>query len=346
VDNVNTEPVHDLHPPPKPVARAERPNIDISRYVPDMHDELRWPLSGMSHPKLEPTYPIATALAAPGVGWIDLCSIGAQNRMTSGDRDVVSYLRGWCNVIKGDVDNACRYLTPLLGSVTRGLSTAVRTDLANILVDQGDADHAEHWIAKHQIRDLETLDRLAASYVEVGSTHDAFAINRLAIDADNAPTAATRCRRLTRAIVLGPAGDMLPFEELSQLVENAKVPDAECAAQLHAVACWRDHSAQACRAYERDQGTDPRAAELVDLYFRWPDEADLNTWWRIADEAVLLTSVPGADDIAIDAFDAALRAAHDCGPGVRRSLERASAAITSPPQQARLSELLAHCAPR
>src|SRR5262249_50930548 len=149
-------------------AFVPRPEIDIAQFLPDFHEELRWPLTQLMHPKLEPTYAIATALAAPGMGWLDLCAIGAQNRHASGNNDQQAYLRGWCSVAKDDVDHACQYLAPLLGSVTRGMSAAVRSDLANILVAQGDADNAEHFINKHDLRDIAMLDQLAASFVEIG----------------------------------------------------------------------------------------------------------------------------------------------------------------------------------
>ena len=42
---------------------APRPDIDMTGVLPDFHEELRWPLSGMNHPVLEPRFPIASELA-------------------------------------------------------------------------------------------------------------------------------------------------------------------------------------------------------------------------------------------------------------------------------------------
>ena len=77
--NEPDEPVGDL-PMPLEIVLAPRPDIDITNLVPDPTHELRWPLSMASHPELEPQFEIAAALAEPGVGWTDLCRLGAHNR--------------------------------------------------------------------------------------------------------------------------------------------------------------------------------------------------------------------------------------------------------------------------
>src|SRR6185503_18531607 len=120
-------------------AEAPRPTIDVDQYLPDFHDELRWPLSGMNHPSLEPRFPVANELAI-GVDWQTLCARGVQNRTSPTQKELLSYLRGWCEVQRRDVDGACAHLTPLIGAMTFGMPAAVRQDLANILVDHGDAD--------------------------------------------------------------------------------------------------------------------------------------------------------------------------------------------------------------
>ena len=197
-------------------AWKRRPQIDVSWLLPDFHDELRWPLSGMHHPKLEPEFPVAQELAI-GVDWQGLCARGVHRRISATQKELISYLRGWCHVQERDVDGACAELVPLLGSVKSGLRDAVRRDLANILVESGDAEKAEHWLTKHHVRDIETLDLLAANYVEVGSPADAFAINRRVIDEDDYATPATKCRRLVRRIAIGFDIDVeLPVRELER----------------------------------------------------------------------------------------------------------------------------------
>jgi len=180
------EPEIEYDEPPAPVRAAPvllpRPDIDVSSLVPDPTHELRWPLSIASHPELEPQFEIAKALAEPGVGWIDLCRLGAHNRHLGKDkRDHVAYLRGWCSVGKQDFDAALAHLVPLTSSVVLGLATAVRADFANIVISSGDANDATRLLAKHRIKDVAVLDTIAASYVELGRLDDAYEINELAI---------------------------------------------------------------------------------------------------------------------------------------------------------------------
>ena len=72
-------------PDPNRSSRTEqrRPNIDVRSLLPDFSAELRWPLTGMSHPILEPRFAIAQELAVPGVEWQQLCARGVQNRTSS-----------------------------------------------------------------------------------------------------------------------------------------------------------------------------------------------------------------------------------------------------------------------
>ncbi|HEY5945059.1 MAG TPA: hypothetical protein VIV40_06185 [Kofleriaceae bacterium] len=303
--------------PMDPRVHEDRPAIDMSWLVPDFHEELRWPLSGMNHPVLEPRFPIAQELAI-GLEWQQLCDRGVQNRVSATQKEALSYLHGWCDVMKRDIDSACAHLTPLLDSLTPGLPSAVRHDLANILVDHGDADKAEHWLTKHHIRDIETLDLLAANYVEVGSRADAFAINRRAIDADDHASAATKCRRLVRRIVIGTEADTtFATEELKQFVKDVKVPDPTCLQLYNKVACWQAPES-ACFAYLRDEQIDPtRGTQLIKAYYAWPSSGTFYDWWQVGSNAASAMPLPGAGELAINALSAALRAASFCPKNVR-----------------------------
>jgi hypothetical protein len=328
--------------PPAPIVRAPRPQIDLSPYLPDFHDELRWPLRAMAHPKLEPSYAIANELAAPGIGWIDLCAVGAQSRRLSGKQELNEYLHGWCSVAKGDVDGACRYLRPLLGSMV--LRDAVRVDLANILADQGDADKAEHWINKHHIVDIEVLDLLAANFVEIGQEADAATINRHAMDADSTPSAATKCRRLTRRIVL--ARDVVAFDfvrELEKMVRAAKVPDETCLRLWTMVSCWRE-PVKECAAYWQDEHINERQAQhLIDAYYQWPYEGSTTRWLTRALDAVDALPAAGADELAVASLEAARRAvAEDCPYGLITASRTAMKSVDAD-HQARLQAIITSC---
>ncbi len=289
-----------------------RPAIDVARYTPEFHADLRWPLGGMSHPMLEPRFPIAARLADPGVSWQELCARGVQNRVSATQHELLAYLHGWCDVLKRDIDAACRRLTPLLGSLTGRMREAVRHDLANILVAQGDADKAEHWLSKYDIRDLEVLDLLAASYVEVGTPADALAIDRRAIGADYNATDATTCRRQVKRIVLSGTGDAtFAIEALKQRATVPKMPDPTCVRLHNKIACWLAPQS-ACKAYLADQQLDPHALRLLDVYYAWPREADLQVWWDLGDRALAALPVPGAAELAVTAYEGSLRANGDC----------------------------------
>ena len=148
---------------------AQRPELDLSPLFADPTEHARWPLSLGSHPVLGPHFDIAAALAEPGVGWLDLCGRGIQNRHTSGNQELLEYLRAWCSVTTHDTAKALYQLGQLAHTIRRsgGLTSAIRTDVANILVDNGSADDAEKLLRRSLIEDLAVVDLLAASYFEV-----------------------------------------------------------------------------------------------------------------------------------------------------------------------------------
>jgi hypothetical protein len=294
-------------------ASALRPEIDVSTYTPDFHEELRWPLSAMTHPTLTPRFPIAQELAI-GVDWETLCLRGVHNRTSATQKDLLAYLRGWCAVHQRDADNGVRHLAPLLGAETRGMSAAVRIDIANILVDHGSVETAERLLNKHRLRDVALLDLLAANYAEVGSPSEAFTINRLAIDADYAATDATKCRRLVKRIAFAQeANPMLALAELEDLARPIKgqTRDPLCVRLQHKVACSQ-HPANACKQYLADENLDAKASDLLDAFHNWPRYGDYMEWWLAADAASRALPLPGAADLAISAYEASLASDENC----------------------------------
>jgi hypothetical protein len=317
-----------------------RPDIDVSFLLPDFHDELRWPLSGMNHPTLEPRFPIAQELAV-GVDWQQLCARGVQNRVSATQKELLGYLQGWCEVQKRNVDGACTHLKPLLGSMKSGMRTAVRQDLANILVDQGSSEKAEHWLSKHDIRDVATLDLLAASYVELGLDGDAFAINRRAIDSDDYATAATKCKRLVKRIVLGYDHEPeLAAGQLKSMVVNTKAPDKTCQRLWNKVACWRDHSK--CTGFHDDENIPASTRLLLDAYDAWPSGPTTSMqWWSYTDMARLALPNRGAADLVVSAMEATLRAAYGtCFKGIGASFHHAINDVRAAPDGGRLEARL------
>ena len=311
-----------VEPPRRSGAAAKRPTLDLDQLKPDFHDELRWPLSGSTHPALEPQFAIAREFAMAGVEWEELCARGVQYRTSSTQRELLSYVRGWCFVAKRDVDNACAQLVPLLGSSHRGLSPAVRQDLANILVQEG-ADKAEHWLTKHNVRDVALLDVLAANFVEVGSTTDALALNRRASDSDDYASHATECRRLVKRIVLGDGGDKtVAFEELKRLAVPAK-SDETCVRLWNKVAC-EERFPRTCHAHFLDEKIDTRMILLAEVYEAWPAGlVKQRKWWAVADTAKRALPLDDAAELVLAAWDAALRADAQCSGELAAALHNA-----------------------
>lgn len=307
-----TEPLKARHVEPR--LAAPRPPLDVTQLVPDFHDDLRWPLTAMSHPSLEPRFAIAPVFADPGIGWLELCKRGVHKRITGGrNRDELDYLRGWCSASAGDIDTACGTLAPLVSSAVLGISPAVRIDLANIIVDAGHADRAEHWLSKHAINDVQILDTLAATYVEVGGERDAYEINRRAMDSDNRPSQETQCRRLIKHIVLGPEGERaLPVAQLTQLATKPKLPDPTCKRLFDAWQC-ASNPARDCIDYLRDAGIDTKFQMVLRAYHHWPTgHAPLGRWLSVVEDARFAVALPEALELTLTALETAARVGGAC----------------------------------
>ena len=317
---------------------VDRPQLQLAIPTPDFHDELRWPLSSMSHPALEPKLDIASRFAEPGIGWIELCSRGVQN--TSGrNKELLAYLRGWCAAIKGDADTACANLSPLIGSTTSGMNAAVRTDLANILAN-GRADKASRLIKAHNIRDVAVLDLLSANYAEVGTPAEAFAFNRDAIASDDYANAATKCTRLTKSIVLSGNKMSAQLLEIEQLAKT----DEACARLHHKLSCWRNN--RSCRLFYADEGLDEAFVNLTDAYYSWPHGKSQDHWLGIADKAINASPSPGSLDVAFAALTNAIRSKPFCGATTKGWIKVRTLSfkvLLDAPAQAKLDEIIATC---
>ena len=321
-------------------AFVDRPRLQLTNPTPDFHDELRWPLTSMSHPVLEPKFEIASHFAEPGIGWMELCARGVQNS-TGRDKELLAYLRGWCAAVKGDADTAVANLTPLLGSTTSGLRVAVRTDLANILAN-GHADKASHLIKTNNIRDVGVLDLLSANYIEVGTNVDAAAFNRDAIASDDYATSATKCQRLTKAIaIMGDKTSPLLLE-VEELATKPKLPDATCVRLHHKLQCW---SKRGCRGFYEDEGLNVALVNLSDAYYSWPNDRSQRHWLDIADKALNATSLPGGRELTFAALENAVRA-EPCTESTRDWMKvrtQSFRALLDASQQTKLDAIIGAC---
>ncbi len=286
-----------------------RPDIPIDvrigalRAAMDVSDHLRWPLTPNHHPALEPAYPIAPVFAAAGVGWTDLCKLGAQNRRTSGvPLDQIEYLRAWCEVAKHEPESAVARLAPLLSSAVATMPASVRRDIANIIVDSGDAAHGQRVLAMSRIDQVAMFDLISASYEEVGKTSDAVVFNDLAIDAYTMTKVGDHCHRLAKRVVI--AADQDERKVRLNLLDNASTTDTTCRELLHELECW---SGAYCGDYMTDHGIDPEQSVVVDRYMSWPtSEQPASFWISYAAGLVHFVGTPGADVLATAALEASL----------------------------------------
>ena len=303
-----------LRPSDHRLIAAPRFELDVASIVPDPSHHLRWPLSHNTHPKLEPGYDIAAALAQPGVTWIELCNMGAhKRRLSSGNQDPIAYLAAWCNVLFHDVDAAVGGLAPLQRSTIAAIARAIRIDLANILVSESDADRAELVLARHKIDQPELLDILAATFAELGKLDDALVLNARALES-HAGTM-TRCHRLARHVALG---------KLDALEKLDKIWDPDCRALTAELRC-ANNPARDCGLYFVSVNVDRRMANMLAAYYAWPIEpAGPEVWLRVAHHAHDAIPMPNADTIAAVALENAMRASACDSEWVKAALDVAS----------------------
>lgn len=288
---------------PRPEIPALAPVLAIA--PPDPSDHVRWPLTANRHPALEPSYAIAPVFADPGVSWVDLCRLGAQNRRTSGAlTDQTEYLKAWCDVSRREITSAVTRLGALAHSPVLGLPTAVRLDIANILVDAGDASEAQRVLAAARVADLAVLDLLAASYIEVGKIRDGAQLNELALGSYDFRRPADQCERITRRVLLlSETERALEFPDFTPYLGNHS-----CMVLANEVRCWAKRD---CAGYLAAQGIPLPMANVASLYFTWPASPERSeTWLQLADLAYMRLGTPGADTLATAAWEGALRSAN------------------------------------
>jgi hypothetical protein len=295
---------------PERLASAPRPALDVPNLEPDLTDEPRWPLSVAAHPAFEPRFDIAGALAQRGVGWLDLCRMGAQRRTLSSHRELERYLRAWCMAGDGHPGDAIDQLAVMGSPTVAGMGQAIREDIANLLAQNGGADAAEKLLATAKIEDVEIFDLLAATYFELGKPADAYEINERAIDRQRASADAAKCHRFARRVLLTSPGSQSRFlAELDQLgawdpgSARQLTTDPVCDAldaKLHCSIWPRTE----CGAYLYTLGINTYPyRQLLKTYFAWPDDpVSDKRWTEIALAAASAEPAPRWDHFQIAAL--------------------------------------------
>lgn len=286
------------------------PPMQSSVQGPDLSEEPRWPLSIMDHPKLEPHHDVAGVLAEPGISWTELCARGVDKRRDPSHRDELQYLSAWCAVAHHDVRTAVTTLAPLVHSVVPEIARAVPIDLANILVQSQDADHADQSLSDEGLRDPHLWDVLAASYFEIGKDADALHATSTALQlAYRAPPAET-CHRLARELLLGSDALRDLVQKQLDALAGSKAPDPTCVELSASVSCVVDR-VNGCMRYYGLKNIDPALGRLWALHEVWDHARDWSAWVDMAQRAHSMRVVdPIAIDMTLQALDAALVASN------------------------------------
>lgn len=293
--------------------------VDFTLVDPDPTYEIRWPLGVMDHPDFTPHYDVAKVLAEPGLDWMRLCKLGAHKRTIPKLRDQLVYLRAWCLAGASDYEGAVELLTGLRWTVVPGLASAIRVDLANLLVSH-DANSARVLVKKVGLEsEMDVLDRLAATYVEVGMLSGAREINELALANDPGKSPAKTCQRLTRRVLLDPdtyRTSMSAFTTKSPVPGFADDPtphlfgaklnaDPQCKELDAQLSCWMAKGN--CAAWYRLRGIADGDAHLLAASSAWPTgkfRADRNAWWNVMVPALAARPKKEAYSYAVLAVEA------------------------------------------
>jgi hypothetical protein len=301
--------------PAKPVSRVHVPRPDIPEVLailPDLTEQLRWPLGVMDHPALEPRFAIAAALADPGIAWTELCARGVQHRTDPSHKDELAYLGAWCAAAAHDTDTAVRTLAPLEQSGNLTLATAVPLDLVNVLVADVDYGHADQLLSREHIRDPRVFDLLAAAYFEVGKSADSYQASFTARQLDPIARDDVTCHRTARLALIGPQAYRAQFiKELHERTKQ-KVVASVCSELAVSVPCMLEPVRQ-CDEYAKNHHILPDRTLLLYLYEGWPDGVRWASWLDYAWNVRHTWPAEGSDTLIGAALDAAVLAA-DCEP--------------------------------
>jgi hypothetical protein len=285
--------------------RAPRPDVSFPDLVPDLAEEPRWPLTGMQHPSLQPSFDVADALAEPGIGWMELCARNVDRRRDPAHRDELLYLAGWCAASRHDAAAAVALLAQVRGSAVPGISRGVGFDIANILVDTQDAEHADQILVAAQLRSAELYDLLAASYFEIGRNDDSVQATSAALQLDARRAPAATCHRLARVALLGPeASRGFDVDELSSAA-HAKQPDPVCVELAAEVSCVVDPAVR-CHDYEALHHVDHGVQLLAALVEHWREPRDWRGWLDVALDIHRQGPQPQTLEMESGALDAAV----------------------------------------
>jgi hypothetical protein len=313
--------------------RAPRPDVTFPDVVPDLAEEPRWPLTGMQHPSLQPSFDVADALAEPGITWTDLCARNVDRRRDPAHRDELLYLAGWCAAQRHETAAAVGLLAQVRDSAVPGIARAVPFDVADILVDCEDAEHADQILTQAQLRSAALYDVLAAAYFEIGRTDDALQATTSALQLDARRENLATCHRFARAALLSPKAsrDVL-VDELAR-ASRRKPPDPACEELAAAVSCVV-HPFTGCADYRSLHPVDHGLVALAAIADEWSDARSWSEWMLTAQEIRNTVTRPETATMLSDALDAAV-VASECQPDTLKHIAQLILDIAAGSQVAR-----------
>ena len=179
-----------------------------------------------------------------------------------------------------------------------------------------------HRLDEPVVNEADVLDRLAATYVEVGKLSGAREINELALANDSGKAPAKTCQRLTRRVLLDPEtyrtsksafttkAPVPGFtDDPTSLLFGAKLgTDPQCRELDAQVSCWLIKSN--CSAWYKLRGISEADAFLLDARMAWPTgkfRADEDAWWNVINPALKARPKREAYAFAVLALESSLK---------------------------------------
>jgi hypothetical protein len=295
--------------PPPPLELA--PTIDFTLAL-DL--DTSWPGRRLT---LSPHFPITSAFENGGDSWADLCD--ARGRAHSRDAtEVLAYLSSWCDLRTNQ--GAVEQLIPLVSAHARGLASAARDDLADILADDHVSTEALAWLDRHHILTLDVIDALATSYAASNQNEEARRVLEYERSHDPFPSPDVDCRRLQHEAAVG---DATMREQIERDLLATPATDPTCARIAAPLRCQRESDARSgvascdvralervvaadtdrCRPYLNVHPESKPGVALLALRQHWPAWSVGSCHWQsIAEVASKSMSVPGAERLALTAL--------------------------------------------
>jgi hypothetical protein len=324
-----------MPPPLQPPPLQPPPSIGFSL---TLQLDSTWPGRRL---RLSPHFPISREFENGGDSWAALCD--RRGVADSRDaREVLSYLTSWCDFSTSKL--ALDEFVPLVSAHAKGLATAVRDDVADILADDRPWGQAVTWLDRNHIKTMAMLDALAASYAASDQLDDARHVLEYERDHDPFPSPAIACRRLQHeAAVSDPTrrdkieGELLATPANDPTCARIAAPlrcKLELASRVGIASCGAHDLERVvaadlsrCAPYLKQSPESTSAVALLALRAHWPKSTVGSCHWQdIGRAASASLSIPGAEPFALTALENGV-VDSECDATTRASISRIAGTI-------------------